>query len=197
MSMWRARELNRKVARDRDKHATEYWKSQAATLTAEVAWWREWWWEQEVVRNGGCDEDSGSNISNGSSDTENENVVNEPKVALGGEAAEVNDSFLKESKVERHCKKFGHKSVTKADSLNFDKNSREESQLEHNLEKSFKESVIESADVEAKQIVMETSGVEQRSKTIDKKRLVLQWTPEKPSTKTRRVWSSAKKEYNG
>ena len=55
----------------------------------------------------------------------------------------------------------------------------EDSQLERKSEK------------DREKYVRETAKVEEIEK-LDKKRSTLDWTPEKPLTKTRRVWSSSK-----
>jgi hypothetical protein len=56
MSMWRARQVNRKAARDLDKKRIQDLSKQLVAVTAEVLtlagevrWWQEWWWHQPVL----------------------------------------------------------------------------------------------------------------------------------------------------
>ena len=124
---------------------------------------------------------------------ETANFVMESKIELEGEAAKVNENPPKKCKVKLQCEKFDQKSANTADEL-IVKNFGKESQLELKFEIPRNESVTGTADVDAKKTVGRMPVIEQKSGKVDNKRMVLEWTPKKPSTKTRRVWSSSKKE---
>ena len=50
MSVWRAREANRKMARDADKQKISSLQMDVAALYGELSWWRTWWCQQQTPR---------------------------------------------------------------------------------------------------------------------------------------------------
>ena len=169
-------------------------------VRGELQLWRQWWdscrykGEQRMIE-GDFDQEAGpyekmegeQSLNEGESfEKETGNFVMESKIELEGEAAKVNENPPKKCKVKLQCEKFDQKSANTADEL-IVKSFGKESQLELKFEISRNESVTGTADVDAKKTVGRMPVIEQKSGKVDNKRMVLEWTPKKPSTKTRRV----------